>query len=194
MSGVNDLSHNATTIQKVLEQKGLSCRVVEFSESTRTAVEAAAAIGCQVAQIAKSLIFKTKTTNRPVLVLASGPNRVNEKTITSEVGEEITKADADFVREVTGFDIGGVPPIGHKKRINLVFIDQDLLQFEEIWAAAGTPNAVFNLKSENLVALSGGRIIQISRGQPSGQCPCRHRCTGWPGPSWRRGAASRAAG
>ena len=155
------LSNSAQVIQRVLEEKGLECRVVEFPASTRTAVEAAAAIGCEVAQIAKSLIFKTKTSHRPVLVLASGPNRVNEKTIALEVKEDVVRADAEVVREVTGFAIGGVPPIGHKKIIGFVFIDEDLLGFEEIWAAAGTPNAVFNLKSEHLVSLSGGKVISI---------------------------------
>lgn len=155
------LSQNARLIQKTLEEKGIESRVVEFPESTRTAVEAAAAIGCEVAQIAKSLIFKTKVTHRPVLVLASGPNRVDEKIIALQVGEEIVRADPDFVREVTGFAIGGVPPIGHSQAIKLVFIDEDLLQCEEIWAAAGTPHAVFNLKNQHLVSLSGGQIIRI---------------------------------
>lgn len=155
------LSSNAHLIQKILEEKGIESRVVEFPESTHTAVEAAAAIGCDVAQIAKSLIFKTKTTHRPVLVLASGPNRVDEKIIAAEVGEEIMRADPDFVRDVTGFAIGGVSPIGHKKRIDLVFIDEDLLKCAEIWAAAGTPHAVFNLTQEHLVTLTGGKIIRI---------------------------------
>lgn len=155
------LSSNAHLIQKILEEKGIESRVVEFPESTRTAVEAAAAIGCEVAQIAKSLIFKTKLTHRPVLVLASGPNRVNEKIIATEVGEEIVRADPDFVRDVTGFAIGGVSPIGHTKPIDLVFIDEDLLECGEIWAAAGTPHAVFNLTKEHLVTLTGGKIICI---------------------------------
>jgi prolyl-tRNA editing enzyme YbaK/EbsC (Cys-tRNA(Pro) deacylase) len=155
------LSSNAHLIQNILKDAGLQSRVVEFPESTRTAVEAAAAIGCEVAQIAKSLIFKTKLTHRPVLVLASGPNRVNEKIIATEVGEEIGRADPDFVRDVTGFAIGGVSPIGHTKPIDLVFIDEDLLECGEIWAAAGTPHAVFNLTKDHIVALTGGKIICI---------------------------------
>ncbi|OFW89622.1 MAG: hypothetical protein A2621_01775 [Alphaproteobacteria bacterium RIFCSPHIGHO2_01_FULL_41_14] len=161
MNDTETLSYNSRLIQKVLEEKGIQSRVVEFPASTRTAVEAAAAIGCEVTQIAKSLIFKTKTTHQPVLVLASGPNRVNEKTIAQQVGEDIVRADPDFVRDITGFAIGGVPPLGHKKRIDLVFIDEDLLQCAEIWAAAGTPNAVFNLQKEHLIPLSGGKIISI---------------------------------
>jgi prolyl-tRNA editing enzyme YbaK/EbsC (Cys-tRNA(Pro) deacylase) len=155
------LNDSAHIIQKVLEEKGIECRVVKFSESTRTAVEAATAIGCEVAQIAKSLIFKTRTTHQPVLVLASGSNRVNEKVIALYVKEEIVKADADFVKDVTGFAIGGVPPVGHKQPIDFVFIDEDLLKFHEIWAAAGTPHSVFNLKSDHLASLSGGQILSI---------------------------------
>lgn len=155
------LSSNAQLIQEFLKEKGIDTRVVEFSESTRTALEAAAAIGCEVQQIAKSLIFKTKNTRRPVLVLASGPNRVNEKNIATQIKEDIERADPQFVKEVTGFAIGGVPPLGHKKKIDLTFIDEDLLQWEEIWAAAGMPNAVFNIKPQDLVSLSGAKIIQI---------------------------------
>jgi prolyl-tRNA editing enzyme YbaK/EbsC (Cys-tRNA(Pro) deacylase) len=95
------------------------------------------------------------------LILASGPNRVNEKTIESYVGEKIIKADADFTREVTGFAIGGIPPIGHKQEIELIFIDQDLLKFNDVWAAAGTPNAVFNLRSNDLLEMTNGKVISI---------------------------------
>src|SRR5271156_3889383 len=154
------LNKSAQSVQDVLTKKGINVRVVEFPASTRTAEDAAKAIGCQVAQIVKSLIFRTKRTNRPILVLASGVNRVNEKTIAQVVGEEIGKADADFTREVTGFAIGGIPPVGHKTKIETL-IDEDLLQFEELWAAAGTPNAVFNLKSADIADLTEGKIISI---------------------------------
>lgn len=113
------LSKSAQTIQDILNKKGIKIKVMELPSSTRTAEDAAKTIGCQVSQIIKSLIFRTKHTNRPILVLASGSNRVNEKTIAKIIGEEITKADADFVREVTGFAIGGVPPIGHKQKMKL---------------------------------------------------------------------------
>ncbi len=154
------LSQSAQVIQEALTRKGLTTRVVELAASTRTAAEAAQAIGCQVAQIAKSLIFRTKMTGKPILVLASGSNRVNEKTVARHVGEEIAKADADFTREVTGFAIGGIPPIGHKQKIE-TYIDKDLLQYKELWAAAGTPHAVFSLDSANLESLTGGKIISI---------------------------------
>ncbi len=134
--------------------------MVELPTSTRTAEDAAKAIGCTVGQIIKSLVFCTKHTHKPVLVLASGINRVNEKAIAHHVGEEIIKADADYVREVTGFAIGGIPPIGHKQHIP-TYIDEDLLRFQEVWAAAGTPHAVFNLGSENIVNLTGGKVISV---------------------------------
>ncbi len=154
------LSKSAQSVQDVLNKKGITAKVVELPASTRTAEDAAKTIGCTVAQIVKSLIFRTKHTNRPILVLASGPNRVNEKLITQAVGEEITKADADFTRDVTGFAIGGIPPVGHKQQIE-TFIDEDLLKLGELWAAAGTPNAVFSLDASNLENLTGGKVIPI---------------------------------
>lgn len=154
------LSKSAQSVQDVLNSKGIDAKVVELPASTRTAEDAAKAIGCTVAQIVKSLIFRTKNTNRPILVLASGPNRVNEKLVAAAAGEEIAKADADFTREVTGFAIGGIPPVGHKQKIE-TYIDEDLLQLGELWAAAGTPNAVFNFQSTQIVDLTGGKVIAI---------------------------------
>lgn len=155
------LAKSAQSVQDALAQKGLECTVVELSASTRTAQDAAYAIGCETAQIVKSLIFKTKSTHKPILILASGSNRVDEKIIESHLMEKMTKADADFVQEITGFAIGGIPPIGHKQTIELIFIDRDLLTFDSVWAAAGTPNAVFNLQSKELLAMTQGKIIAI---------------------------------
>ena len=118
------------------------------------------AVGCDVAQIAKSLIFRTCETDRPVLVIASGANRVNEKRIAALMGEDICKADADYVREHTGFAIGGVPPVGHLEQIPTL-IDEDLLQFQEIWAAAGTPHALFKLSPEDLLRATSGKVISV---------------------------------
>lgn len=154
------LSKSAQAVQNVLAQKGLQFKVVELSASTRTAQEAAQTIGCEVAQIVKSLVFYTKQTNKPILILASGINRVNEKMIEEVIGEKIARADADFVREVTGFAIGGIPPIGHKQKLD-TFIDKALLNYKELWAAAGTPNAVFKLESSDLESLTGGKIIAV---------------------------------
>jgi prolyl-tRNA editing enzyme YbaK/EbsC (Cys-tRNA(Pro) deacylase) len=157
-----NLKKSGQSVQDALAQQGVECTVLEFSASTRTAAEAATAIGCDVAQIVKSLIFKTKETERPVLVLASGPNRVDEKIIEAFVGEKITKADADFTREATGFASGGIPPVGHKQPIPFIFIDEDLLKFESVWAAAGTPHAVFNLQRQDLLEMTRGKVIQIT--------------------------------
>lgn len=153
-------SKSAQSVQDVLDKKGIATKVIELPASTRSAEEAAKAIGCEVAQIVKSLIFRTKHTGKPILVLASGPNRVNEKLIAEAVGEEIVKADADFTREVTGFAIGGIPPVGHKQAID-TYIDEDLLRLTELWAAAGTPHAVFNFQSSQIESLTGGKVIRV---------------------------------
>ena len=156
-----ELSPSARRVQEALAARGFALQVVEYPATTRTAAEAAAAIGCEVAQIAKSLVFRTKADKRPVLVIASGTNRVNEKRIRDLLGEAIEKADADYVRERTGFAIGGVAPVGHREP-PIVVIDQDLLAFDAIWAAAGTPNAVFRLNPADLPALTGGRVAAIA--------------------------------
>jgi prolyl-tRNA editing enzyme YbaK/EbsC (Cys-tRNA(Pro) deacylase) len=155
------LSQSALKVQKALNDKGFTMEVIELPTSTRTAVEAAQAVGCDVAQIVKSLIFKAKRSEKPILVIASGANRVNEKVIEDLIGEPLGKADADFVRQQTGFVIGGVPPLGHSQPIQ-TFIDQDLFQFTEIWAAAGTPNAVFKLTPQSLLKMTNGQVIKIT--------------------------------
>jgi prolyl-tRNA editing enzyme YbaK/EbsC (Cys-tRNA(Pro) deacylase) len=150
---------SALKVQSVL---GDRFQVLEFDASTRTAADAAAAIGCEVAQIAKSLIFRGANSGRAVLIVASGVDRVDEKKAALAVGEPITRADADFVREATGFAIGGVPPVGHKTK-PVVLIEESLMQLHEIWAAAGTPNAVFRLTPSDLVELTGGRTVAVAR-------------------------------
>lgn len=150
----------AQRIQDALDARGHAGRVREFPEGTRTVADAAAAIGCTVAQIAKSLVFRAPQSDRPVLVIASGVNRVDERRIAAALGEPIGKADAAFVRDRTGFVIGGVPPLGHAT-LPIVFIDRDLLALDEIWAAAGTPNAVFPLRSTDLKRLTGGTVLDI---------------------------------
>lgn len=155
-----NLKKSAQKVQNVLNEFGFELNVVELSDSTRTAQEAANTIGCTVSQIAKSLIFKGKTSQKPILIIASGTNRVNEKVIKEHIGEKLQKADADFVLEHTGFAIGGIPPIGHKDSI-ITLIDEDLMQYDEIWAAAGTPNAVFKLTPKILVEITKGDVISI---------------------------------
>jgi len=158
----NPLSSSAQKVQDALVALGFEgCEVIELPDSTRTAVEAAAAIGCTVGQIVKSLVFKGRQTDRPVLVVASGPNRVNTGTIAGLLGEPVDKPDADYVRARTGFVIGGVPPVGHSESL-VTFIDQDLLQYGTVWAAAGTPRAVFELTPGDLVKMTGGQVIDVS--------------------------------
>ncbi|MFI4937953.1 MAG: YbaK/EbsC family protein [Candidatus Berkiellales bacterium] len=161
MMSENKLSKSARSVQDTLVQMGLSCEVKELSASTRTAAEAAATLGCNIAQIVKSLLFRSQNTHQPILVLASGSNRVNEQKIEHWIGDKIIKADADFTRDITGFAIGGVPPLGHRQKIHHVFIDEDLLQYEIVWAAAGTPNAVFSLRSTDIAKLTAGKVVAI---------------------------------
>lgn len=155
------LSSSAQRVQDVLRAKGYSLTVIEFTESTRTAQEAAARVGVEVGQIVKSLIFRTAESGRPILVLTSGANRVNEQKLASYVGEPVVRADAEFVRAVTGFAIGGVPPVGHLQSME-TYIDRHLLQYEKIWAAAGTPNAVFELTPRDLQAMTGGKVVDVT--------------------------------
>jgi len=154
------LPPSARKVQEALRELGLSFQVVELPQSTRGAADAAEAIGCRVEQIAKSLVFKTAESDRAILVIASGKNRVNEKRMGELVGEPVHRPDADFVRQRTGFAIGGVPPVGHRERLD-TFIDEDLLQYGEVWAAAGTPNAVFRLVPSALQMMTGGRVVSI---------------------------------
>ena len=154
------LSATAQKIQDLLITLGYPYTVMEHAESTRTAQEAADRAGCQLGQIVKSLIFRGKTSGNPILVLTSGVNRVDEKRISAYAGESIGRADADFVRAVTGFAIGGIPPIGHAVGME-TYLDEDFLPYETIWAAAGTPNAIFELKTRDLQKMTEGKIIQV---------------------------------
>ncbi len=161
MSGPQ-LDDSARRVRGALAARGFDVAVREFPQSTRTAAEAAAAIGCEAAQIAKSLVFRARVSGRPVLVIASGANRVDETAVAALIGEKIGRADADFVRTATAFAIGGVPPVGHDTP-PVTLIDRDLLAFDEIWTAAGTPHAVFRLTPRDLVALTGGRVAEIKQ-------------------------------
>ena len=133
--------------------------VREFAESTATAADAAAALGTTVGRIVKSLVFMAG--EEPVLVLASGPNRVDVAKVGQLLGIPIKRANADQVRGLTGFAIGGVPPVGHAQRLT-TFVDGDLLQYDEVWAAAGTPNAVFSIAPTELVRITAGRVEDVT--------------------------------
>ena len=156
------LKNGSKRIQDVLHDHNLGLKVIEFKELTRTSQEAASTIGCEVGQIAKTLIFKGKTTGKPICIIASGKNRVDEKKIEQLVGEEIEKPDAEYVLKHTSFVIGGVPPIGFKFDIKPL-IDEDLMAYQEIWAAAGTPFSVFRLSPNDLLLITQGRIVNIRK-------------------------------
>ena len=144
-----------------MQARGYAIDIIELPDSARIAPEAAQAVGCAVAQIVKSLIFRGVDSERPILVVASGANRVNERVLSELVGETVAKADADFTRRHTGFAIGGVPPTGHLEPLHTI-VDRDLLQHEEIWAAAGTPHVLFKLTPAELQAMTGGTVAAIT--------------------------------
>jgi Cys-tRNA(Pro) deacylase len=150
----------AQRVQALLRDAGSACAVEMMTTTARSAVEAAAAIGCTVAQIAKSLVFRSAG-GRAVLVIASGTNRVDERKVAAALGEKIGKADADFVRDRTGYAIGGVAPVGHSPGIR-IFIDADLAKYDAIWAAAGHPHAVFRLTPDELARLTKGTVIAVA--------------------------------
>ncbi len=162
--------HNPSTSQgssarvaSALAAKGVRLEIREFPASTRTAADAAAAIGCDIAQIAKSIILRSTLSNRVVLVITSGTNRVDEAKVSQHVGEPLTKADAEFVRNKTGFSIGGVAPVGHLEP-PIVLMDADLLQYDSVWAAAGTPNSVFCITPQQMtVVVDGLAIVDIKQ-------------------------------
>jgi len=154
------LSASARKFQDILHRLDSNFNVVEFNESTRTAQDAADRLGCKLGQIVKSMVFKGLTSNVAILVLTSGTNRVDEKKMSLYVNESIARADPDFVRSKTGYAIGGVPPVGHTLPVE-TFIDEDLLQYTTVWAAAGTPNAVFELQSSELSHITHGKIVRV---------------------------------
>lgn len=154
------LSPSAQRVQDALTEAGFALTVLELEQSTRTSADAAAAVGCTVGQIVKSIVFRAADSGRVVLVLTSGANRVSERAIAERLGEPLAKADADFVRARTGFVIGGVAPVGHREP-PVTYIDEDLLQYDEIWAAAGTPSAVFRLTPDELARMSGGVVMRV---------------------------------
>jgi prolyl-tRNA editing enzyme YbaK/EbsC (Cys-tRNA(Pro) deacylase) len=156
------LKASAQRVQDALAAAGFANEVVELPDSARTAAEAASAVGCDVAQIVKSLVFRGRASGRAVLVVASGANRVDEKAVARLAGEPIERADVDFVREQTGFAIGGVPPLGHATRL-ACFVDEDLLKLDRVWAAAGHPHAVFALAPGELVKMTGGTVAAIAK-------------------------------
>jgi prolyl-tRNA editing enzyme YbaK/EbsC (Cys-tRNA(Pro) deacylase) len=158
---MTELPAAAKRVEAAARALGLEIEIRTMPASTRTAAEAAAAVGASVGQIVKSLVFKGETTGKALLILVSGPNRVSEPAMTGILGEPIVRPDADFVRSATGFAIGGVPPLGHAAPL-ATFMDEDLMQHETIWAAAGTPYAVFPIAPERLRDSVHARLIKVT--------------------------------
>lgn len=156
-------SSSTERVAQALLQRGLVCQIMEMPNSTRTAQEAADTLKCAVAQIAKSLVFRATESARAVLVITSGSNRVDERKVSELLGETIERADADFVRDKTGFAIGGVAPIGHLGEV-VTFVDQDLLSFDHVFAAAGSPFAIFRLERAQLLGLfPQERFVEVAK-------------------------------
>lgn len=152
---------SAQKVANAAHDLGLDIKIIEFEQTTRTAQEAADAIGCHVAQIVKSLCFSAN--EQPIMALVSGSNQLDTRKLASLLGvgrKKIKRANADAVKEATGFSIGGVPPFGHKNPLP-IYIDADLMGFDIVWAAAGTPFAVFAIKPEQLVKGSNGQIADL---------------------------------
>lgn len=147
-------------VKNAAEAAGLEIAIREMPQSTRTAAEAAEACGTTVAQIVKSLIFRKAESGEPVLILVSGANRVDQTAIKSVIGETLKRMDANDVRAVTGFAIGGVAPLGSLTPL-ATYVDADLLQFPTVWAAAGAPNAVFEVDPKALTAATGATIVAV---------------------------------
>lgn len=159
-SDTKPLKPAAQRVETAARALGLDIRVHTMTQSTRTAEEAAAACGCAVGQIVKSLVFRGKETGKPYLLLVSGANRVNERAVAGLIGEGLQRPDAQYVRDVTGFAIGGIPPLGHASPL-ATYMDQDLLGYENVWAAAGTPECVFPVSPADLREKAGAKVIQV---------------------------------
>ncbi len=155
------LPASALKVQRAADALGLAVVVREMPAATRTAEEAAAACGVEVGQIVKSLVFAGAETDRPFLLLVSGSNRVNERDVAGHLGEPLKRMDVDRVRMLTGFAVGGIPPFGHDTPI-ATYMDRDLLHYDVVWAAAGTPRAVFPIEPTRLQQATGAIVIAVT--------------------------------
>ena len=156
-----NLKSSAQRVQDFLAARQSGYLVKELPGSTRTARDAAEAIGCEVAQIAKSLVFRDEDSGNPILIIASGTNRVSVPKVQKATGLKVGKASAEFVKERVGYAIGGVPPVAHLSDV-VTILDPDLKKYRTIWAAAGTPNAVFELDPHDLDRLTDGRWVSLA--------------------------------
>ena len=150
----------ALRVAQLLREAGIGAEVVEFEQPTRTSAEAAAAIGCSVAEIAKSIVFRGASSGTAIVVVASGANRVSEAKVAARLGEALARADANFVRDATGYAIGGVAPLGHASAVRLL-LDEDLQRYGKVWAAGGTPFSVFPIEPVQLRSLTGADWVDV---------------------------------
>lgn len=157
----NPLPSSAQRVADAAQRLGLTPEIVTMADSTRTADEAAQACGCEVGQIVKSLVFRGASSGEPYLLLVSGKNRVNEKKAAEAIGEGLARPDAAYVRGMTGFAIGGIPPFGHDTPLK-TYIDTDLLAYADVWAAAGTPHCVMRLAPQDLQAKTGAMLLRVA--------------------------------
>ena len=156
-----DLPRSTRRVHDALVALGLPADIHRMADSTRTAPEAAAAVGCEVGAIVKSLVMRGVTSGEPILALVSGSNRADLELVSAAVGEPIERPDAAYVREVTGYSIGGIPPVGHPTPVRTV-LDEDLLRYETVWAAAGNPHAVFPIAPAALVTAAGATVTRLA--------------------------------
>ena len=153
--------HNSQLkVVEAFKEKGIEIEILNLEVSTKTSQEAADAVNCDIKQIAKSIVFFESIQKKLVQIFVSGPNRVNLKSFENQTNLTIEKADADYVRESTGFAIGGVAPLGHKNN-PLFFFDNTLDDFDEVWCAAGTPSSLFKLKTKDLLKVTEAKILNI---------------------------------
>jgi prolyl-tRNA editing enzyme YbaK/EbsC (Cys-tRNA(Pro) deacylase) len=155
------MSESVERVRAALVAAGHADTISEFPEGTRTSQDAANAVGCTVAQIAKSIVLRAG--EQVVLVVASGPNRVDLAKISATIGMPVKSADGRWVRDVTGFAIGGVAPVGHAQKPR-IFIDRDLMALDPVWAAAGTPRHVFRTSAAELARMTGGEVADVKEG------------------------------
>jgi prolyl-tRNA editing enzyme YbaK/EbsC (Cys-tRNA(Pro) deacylase) len=167
---MEELSRGPSRVAEELLRLGVTSAVKEMPESTRTAVEAAAALGCDVAQIVKSLIFRSVVGDEALLVLVSGADRVDEPRLAEVVGEQVVKATGNFVRARTGYAIGGVPPVGHTQHV-VTYLDEHLLDHGLVWAAAGSPRAVFPIKPADLLRITSAKVVAVAAAQVPAAAP-----------------------
>ena len=158
-----DLPRSARRVHDALVALGLPADIHRLEDSTRTAPEAAAAVGCELGAIVKSLVFRGSVSGSPLLALVSGDNRADEALVAAAVGEAVSRPDAAYVREVTGYSIGGIPPVGHPAPVRTL-LDEDLFRFETVWAAAGNPHAVFPVAPSALASATGAQVTRLAVG------------------------------